>query len=347
MLACSVRSWWVFRLAKKMRAIYQVTLFLALSGAVWADEWKPVELLNGRLLVSMPAGSAIGAREHKVTEARKSSEEETRVVSVDGLNKLVLVARELFAVAGPDYNAQVLEALRTQFASEQTAFKVERIGQHVIAGRASDPNAADDAILYATCFVRHRDDSIQRLGLYFNPKFHENPENCRSLTDRILASVRLGPRQLDLASGTRRLDARSDKFDLSVALPDGWLVTSQYGLDFVVHKLSEVAAFGTRGKTIGIYMGGRPGYQWHKLGATAKYRATRSSAFLGGEQEWVTYSTTRPEVWRHVETIRGIPKPDASWKVHVFAAAPSDSGVDEILAILRSALVTEKTQPAR
>lgn len=237
-----------------------LAILILLSSFSYADDLVSLDLLNKRLSISMPKGSKNEARGHGTMAAPEANESETRLVFEDGENKMVVMAWELFRRAGTSYKEEVPKAFKQLSESESTPFKVSTIGEHITLGIPEKPNAEDDAILYAAAFVRHNDGTIQRVVVYFNPEFHKKPNDCANQAKKIIESIKVGKRSLDLKAGERNLDIPSEGSQMVVSVPDGWTFTTQQGVDFIVHSLRKVSDFGSSSASIGVYLGGHPGY---------------------------------------------------------------------------------------
>ena len=289
-------------------------------------------LLNKRLTVEMPEGSVNEARGHNIMAAPESNQNETRLVYEEGDKKMVVMAWELFKKAGPDYDKEVIKAMDAWLDSEDTAIETKKIGEHIVVGTPETPNADSDAILYATALIRHDDETLQRVAFYFNPEFNKNPEECRKLAEKLVSSLKIGERKMNLKAGERRLAAMNEGSSLAVTVPAGWTFTTQKGPDFLVHQLREVSPFGESSSSLGFYLGGHPGYHHERMDEGELIESVRKSPLLGEEREWVEYLRKGQDDWRNVEVICALSE-DGYWKAHVFGGAKDEKGLEEVLKI--------------
>lgn len=319
-------------------------LVLACIAVAAAEEMERLDLLNRRLSVAMPKGSRSEARGHGIMAAPEAGESEARLVFEDGERKLVVMAWELFRRAGDNYREEVSKALKEWAGSESTTFEVTTVGERITMGVPAEPDAGDDAILHAAAFVRHRDDSVLRAAVYFNPEFHTEPARCAALAKQIIGSIETGDRSLMLGAGERELGILNDPSRLVVTVPEGWTFATQRGVDFVVHSLQQVSEFGAPAASIGIYVGGHPGYHHERIEPGALTRRTRKAALFGEPREWVEYSTKDDADWKNIEIISDIPGIDGYWKTHIFTGAADDKRLAGLLDIAATARIRKRAE---
>jgi len=312
----------------------------------FAQEMAPVSLLSGRLTVSMPAGSRIEARSQNIMAAPEANESETRVVFEDGGRKMVLMSWELFQLAGKHFEEEVAKRLNAWGKEEKTAFTIAKAGG-ATWGAAAKPNDSDgDAILYAAAFFRHEDNSVQQLAVYFNPEFHRTPERCRQLAAGIMASIASGKRGLNLEGGKHSFSHLDADHRLILVLPPRWAYSTNVGVDFLVHNLREVTDFGTEPKSIGIYVGGHPGFQHEQINEAERVQKIRKSPLFGKDQSWIEYGTKTSGAPRAIETISLIPSKSGELSIHIFTSGTDEEGIGELLKIAATARI-EKASTAK
>jgi len=321
-----------------------LAILMLLSSFAYADDLESLDLLNNRLNVSMPKGSKNEARGHNIMAAPEANESETRLVFEDGEKKLVVMAWELFRRAGVTYKEEAPKALKQWSKSESTSFKISTVGEHITLGTPKEPNEEDDAILYVAAFVRHDDGTIQRVAVYFNPEFHKTPDHCADLAKKIVESIKAGKRSLDLRAGERNLDILNNGLQMTVSVPEGWTYTTQQGVDFIVHNLQEVSEFGSSSTSIGVYIGGHPGYHHSRIDEDELIKRTRKAPLFGKPQEWIEYSTKDFEGWKGLEIISGVPGIDDYWKTHIFTGGANDKQRDQLLKIVSTTKIKKRAE---
>lgn len=318
------------------------TILIFLTSFTYADDLESLDLLNNRLSISMPKGTKNEARGHSIMAAPEANENETRLVFEDGEKKLVVMAWELFRKAGANYNEESTKALKQWSESESTPFKISTIEKHITLGIPSKPNVEDDAILYSTALIRHDDDTIQRVAVYFNPEFHKTPDRCVDLAKKIVESIKVGKRSLELKAGKRHLNVLNDGFQITISVPENWTYSTKKGVDFIVHNLKEVSDFGTSSESIGIYIGGHPGYHHSRIDDDTLIKGTRKAELFGKQQEWVEYSPGNSKDWKGLEIIGNIPGLDTYWKTHIFTQGINEKRREEMLKIISTAKIENK-----
>jgi hypothetical protein len=325
-----------------MKHILATLIFLTTMAS--AEDLESLDLLNNRLIISVPKGTKNEARSQSIMAAPEANESETRLVFEDGEKKLVVMAWELFRRAGANYKEEAPKALKQWSESETTPFKISTIGEHITLGIPDEPNADDDAILYSAAFLHHEDGTIQRVAVYFNPEFHKTPDHCAELAKKIVESIKAGKRSLDLKAGERHLDVLNEGFQMTVSVPEGWTYTTQQGVDFLVHNLQKVSDFGSPSASIGVYIGGHPGYHHSRIDEDTLIKGTRKATLFGEPREWFEYSTKDSEGWKGLEIITGIPGIDDYWKTHIFTGGADDKQRDQLLKIISTAKIEKRAE---
>lgn len=323
-----------------------LAILILLGSFAYADDMESLDLLNNRLTISVPKGAKNEARSNSIMAAPDANESETRLVFKDGEKKLVVMAWELFRRAGDNYNEEVPKALKEWSESESTPFKISKIGEHITLGIPDEPNTEDDAILYSSAFVRHDDGMIQRVAVYFNPEFHKTPDHCTGMAKKIVESIKVGKRTLDLGAGERHLDILNEGFQMTVSVPEGWTYTTQKGVDFLVHSLEKVSDFGSPSASIGVYIGGHPGYNHSRIDEDTLIKGTRKAQLFGESREWIEYSTKDSEGWKGLEIISNIPGIDDYWKTHIFTGGADDKQREQLMKILSTAKIEKRAEQA-
>ena len=86
---------------------------LSLQAAEELVQLKPgaavTNLLGGRLTVRLPPGAKIEAMAHSIMSAPAAETEHTRVVLDAGPQRMVIMADELFSIAGKDIEKRISE----------------------------------------------------------------------------------------------------------------------------------------------------------------------------------------------------------------------------------------------
>jgi hypothetical protein len=269
----------------------------------------------------------------------ESAEEETRVVLDRGAERLVLMAYELFALIGPDFEGGVRADMLKGFdeprpSAARIVLPVPNLQTVEIVPSKLD--TAREAILAEAMYVGNPDGTVQYLAFYLNPEAAKkdcaalaggtgitagkgagaaDAPVCRALARRIATTLALGTRQLSLRGGERRLDARLGGAKLVLRLPAGVVITTQDGPDFTVFRLSQLGPIGTPAGSLGIYVGGNPGYQHRQQSAAAPIERVPGRA-LGQPVEWQSWSPRPGRIT--AEIIMPVPGHEGQ-QLHLFA----------------------------
>ncbi len=150
-----------------------------------------IDLLAGRLVIRMPAEARLEARRASIMAAPTAAADESRVVLDAGPERLVLMANELFALAGPRLEETVKKEAAEQWSGKDASFSVERLavkGLQVFALLPSALKVRGDAALVLAAYVGSPDGTVQLLRLFVNPPgaaacwppWRPGPASCRA-----------------------------------------------------------------------------------------------------------------------------------------------------------------------
>src|SRR5262249_41634727 len=138
-----------------------------------------------------------------------SIEEETRAVFRDGDVRFVLVAREMFALAGDDFAAQV-HAMVAQEGPAHTAARIDplALGGGAQGFRVTPALSAGSQLgnYVMRTWVALADGTVQHLSFFVNQAAMRHAGTYQALAERVVASIQPGRLALPRAAGPRRLD---------------------------------------------------------------------------------------------------------------------------------------------
>ena len=109
-----------------------------------------------------------------------------------------------------------------------------------------------------------------------------------------------------------------------------------------MHNLKEVSDFGTSSESIGIYIGGHPGYHHSRIDDDTLIKGTRKAELFGKQQEWIEYSPKNSKDWKGLEIIGNIPGLDPYWKTHIFTQGINEKRREKMLKIISTAKIENK-----
>lgn len=216
------------------------------------------DLLNGRLTLHLPAEATIEAMQHGIMSVPESNAEQTRAVIDAGIQRMVIMTYELFATAGQDFRSSV-ERETAKFPRKVNVQEWPLASP--LRGYAyfpQTPTHHKEANLVMGLFVARSDGTVQELMVYVNPEGATNLTEASTLAKTICKTLAEGKKMLDSGGGERQLSVYSSEKAILITLPDGYVATLQNGVDFVVHHIHKITAFGGISTTIGIYLGDHP-----------------------------------------------------------------------------------------
>lgn len=306
------------------------SIFLALSATAIADSWVDPELsatktpvLGDHLRVALPFGMRLAPRRESIMSAENSAEDETRAMLDDKSARFVMMAQELYALAGTDAKASIEAVYKTgDFKSALEPLTLPK----PLVGYATAPIVSTDrpANLAYAAWIANGDGTIQLLSFYINPAGAAQGPKWTELGKRIVESLAPGSRVLARSAGDRALG------DLAMAVPDDWVVSAQPGPDFAVFHLRKLVVLGQDAPSCGVYIGDHPSLQHTQQNSTAT-TATGAGKMLGAKVEWSTWGSDTS--WS-TETI--VKHPGGAGMVHVFCSAGSEKGLADLRAMAES-----------
>jgi len=275
-------------------------MILLMAGAAHGQELGKLgpakvatDLLGGRLRIRMPKNAKVEMRGHSIMAAPEALTEETRVMLDAGKERLVLMAWEMFALAGDD----LAKAVLADIARSGEEAKGSRVEPLVVPKPLADavlvfPAGHDpkrEAVLLLSAYVESADGTVQLLAFYVNPAGAKDMAGCTALAKKLAGTLTAGEKKLNLAAGPRRFPGAGDKDFLVLEVPAGFVASTQTGPDFSVYRLRKVVVMGQPGSAVGIYLGGHPSYQHNQSGGGAK-PALSKGKLLKQEVEWHNWS---------------------------------------------------------
>jgi len=249
-------------------------------------------LLNGRLLLRFPEGAMLPPRRSSLMGAEESSEEETRAIIDAGSERMVVLTEEWFTLADHSFPERCKEHLLRNFYQdaqfEQISVQHPKLQVYVAIPSRLELQREAIPILFA--MIGHTDNTIQKITFFLNPKAAFDQAGALGLALRMLSTLDVGPRQLELQGGTRQMGP------FSLALPEGYALTQKRGIDFEVYRAESVLLWNSdKYSRLSIYTGGHPSYQYRQYGLREP-ESRKKGKLLGQDIEW--------QIWKDGEDIR-------------------------------------------
>ncbi|MCA9646958.1 MAG: hypothetical protein H6718_35490 [Polyangiaceae bacterium] len=210
---------------------------------------QPVMLLNGALKLRVPAGAEESARTPDIMSAPNAASTETRLVIDIGDARLVVMTHAFLAT-----ETEKLEAskLRRDASLVEYGAVESKPGFEQLTGTYRKLAPKGDTVFVATALTKLADNTLQETLFAVNDvAFKAGVGGCKAMAKRVLASLELGPNQLDLSE--RDVEIEGGEYSLHV--PAGYVYYPQPGPDFAVYRLQELSAIGTNAAVAGVYFG--------------------------------------------------------------------------------------------
>lgn len=279
----------------------------------------PTPLLADRLRIRSVRGAADDPVPWDVMGAPDAPEDRSRVYYEQGDVGLAIVARERFQRAGRDFPSQAVEHLRRaggrvgSVASGDPALRVFAWQPE------GDIEAVADSAFLLDALVAHPDGTVQGLQMATFPGNVTSTRGCAAFARSLVRTLVPGPRALRVEAGVRALPRLGE-----LTVPQGWVLVTQPGPDFAVHRLRLLGPFPQTPLLVGIYHGDHP-RALDPNGVTER----RPGQLLGQPVEWQIGRADRragpPVHFAQTEIARGDDRIQA-W-VHSADAAAVAQGV--------------------
>ncbi|MBI5534683.1 MAG: hypothetical protein HY898_18300 [Deltaproteobacteria bacterium] len=310
------------------------------SAAVVPFKGEAMELLGGRLRVSVPAGAKAVPRRRSIMAAEEATTEETRVIldpGTSGVPKFVMLAREGFEIGSKDPIKDV-QVLVKEDKDERYRIEPFTAGGGLKAAAFYPEGKAhgDGPLLAMGVFLEQPDDTIQTVLFFILPEMIGERPAWEAKAKSIAASLSSGGKKLELPAGERKLDT-GEGSDLVLQVPRGFVINRQDGPDFFVYHVRKLTRVGAPPAMLGLYVGGHPSYQYKQNERGEEGLVRTKGTLLGQPVEWVNWDM-RSGGLKMAETMGKLS--DHSF-VHAFATSDSAT-VIELQAIATSMKVVAR-----
>jgi len=216
------------------------------------------DVLDERLLVSLPEQAKLRPMQRGILSAPESKSEQTRIVIDAGQQRMVLMVYELFARAGTDLEGPA-QKMTSHFPVKVSVQKWTLLAPlRAVAYFPTAPTKNEEANFVMGLFVAGSDGSVQNFMWYVNPAAASQFDAALKLAKSMADTIAPGTRTFDTPGGERELSAYSKTKSVFVKIPRDYVVTAQRGPDFIVHHINKVVAFGDQNASVGVYLGDHP-----------------------------------------------------------------------------------------
>lgn len=305
--------------------------------AAETPDWRDVDLLNGRLVMSVPANAeieSVGAA--NIMAAAPAGDSVTRLkIPAEGA-EIVVEVRELYALfpQQPErfFHDAVLEGEVPPDGPPPGPVQLDpRLTAYGITGGSYRYPSGVNVL--ANLLVAQPDGTAQFVYIVTWDALPEVVQKASRAAERMAASLRPGPRQ-SLGAGGRRLltsipQANSGTRDLTVTWPEGHALSVEQGPDFAVYTIATLLPLDAPGGRLGIYIGNFPSYFYAQEGIGPDDLGKIAASILGREAVWLERRAPAEAGnpgWTRRETILSLEASPGGLKMHLFATAPAGSG---------------------
>jgi hypothetical protein len=310
-----------------------LTAPLALLVLMAAAPKATTPLLGGRIAVWLPSPMRVEARGGGIMGAPEAAEDETRaVLDVRGV-RFVMMAHELYALAGPDLEAGVRAQLADRWGARASGFKIERLAAAPPARRLGllppELEEENEATYVYGAYFGHPDGTVQVLDFYVNKAGRKDPATWARLARSVAESLAPGPRALPSQAGPDHFE------DLVMTLPAGFAASGQRGPDFSVHRIRRIGVLGAPAQSCGIYLGRYPAYH-HDRAEPAPQIKEVPGKLLGAKVSWHLWTNKTSAT---VEAM--VSHPRERGEIHAFCSAGTAAEVEKLRSVLETLQVSK------
>jgi hypothetical protein len=285
------------------------------------------DILADHLRASLPEGAIVAPRRASIMAAPSAATDETRVMlepQAGETAKYVMLVSELFLLGTGNV---VADADRLAAKGERAeALAGARLPIAILRPDPAQP-PTDGPLFVLAAIVQHPDGTLQQAEFFILPEMRAELSAYAERSLAIARTLTAGARRIEAKGGTERL---SGGLVLDVAA--GYLMTTQQGPDFEVHRIRKLTQVGSAPGTLGIYLGGHPSLQHAQIareGGEPPPAATEKGTLAGKEVSWIQWST--PSGTKVREAIGALGE---GRSVHAFALSPDDATLADLMRIV-------------
>jgi hypothetical protein len=221
----------------------------------------PLSLLAGRLQIQPLEGARLQARGHSIMAAPEADEVETRVFLEHEGQKLVIMTHESLQLAGALSAASAVAAIEPMVftpGAKLTAHALPTADArlHAVAVVPAALDLSDGEAVFVLGVVTALPDGTAQLQAYYvDPAAGAAGRACTDVALHVARTLRAGERTLVRSAGERALPGPGN---LHIRVAQDWVLTTQEGPDFFVHRLLQLVPLGQTAPEIGVYVGHHP-----------------------------------------------------------------------------------------
>lgn len=336
-----MKKLFIFFIVCQLIFVNTITIIAAETQDLFTREMEETDfsLLDNRLFMEMPKGSANVPMQNGIMAPTSSSHEETRLMSqlING-QRIVVYAKELFVTSSGDLKEDARILWERMSGDKTENYRLSEIesqnGLDIVKVFIDNPNINSDAILIDSAFVKMSDNTIIFLGFYVNPMAFRWQENCLELTDTLVSTLRAGARTLNLSAHEETI------YNLNFNLKKDYILTQQQGTDFDVFYIKKVVPVTSYSPSMGIYLGWHPSFSEEVEGFQDSHKNIIKGSILDIPVEWLYYDKDGGlvDIYSYMQTLISL---DSGAYMHVFIYPTSEEDLEEMKMIAESLTFTK------
>lgn len=296
---------------------------------------QPFSLLDGRLFITMPEGTENFQAQGDIMGTQPSNQEKSFLLLDTGEQSLVLFAMETFAYTSGDLVSdakKLWEALNdlTPFQYTMQPLRTEG-GYNFAVFEVNNPYNEDGSFFPGGAIAFPPDGTMIAIGIVVNGGGLEEAQQCKELSNQLLASLAPGTRTLNTKPHQEKLGK------LSVDVLQDYTVIEENGIDFTVYRFNKIMPLGMECPGMGIYVGDHPSYD--DEGLEELQLELLPGTLLGQPVEWRFYSNGTVDRDTYMQTLIPLEGSGYGW-LHIFIYPTTAQDLAELRQMAESLTVS-------
>ena len=326
--------------------VIQVTFFVAaflfvcpdIIGQGLADTTlleKKLSVLNKKVFIDVPANAIVSPRVADIMAADPNENRETRIIADWGKMKLVLFARELYALSSNTLFEDMSKQVEPDFDFQR---KVLADNDSLISV-ISTPTLFDTSasgILVNSLLIKTQDNSVCRIDAYINPEAYLLKDEFIRLTENIFKTISKGTRTVNLSAREETFTIPGSANKFLFKLPKNYFVTVDEKYDFSVFKLTKYKDLTDKSfSNITLYTGFHPSLFHKDYGFTDSNAVKMNGRFLQNNVEWL-YFADNPKSFYLKEQIIPSDNIEKGFLLHIALLSNKKDNIEELTKIIEN-----------
>ena len=287
----------------------------------------PMDLLGGHLRIASVDGAADSPVPWNVMSAPDAPTDRSRIYYEAPPHGLAVVGTEMYMRAGPDFVATATRELSQIPDGGVIELPTGDPAMRLVAWLPSAIRRNQETAFLLIGLLAHPDGSVQKLQIGTFSATARDLARCRNLGRELARTAVPGTRSLAAPAGPRPFTGPRGAARATV--PAGWVLTTQDGPDFVVHRFRLLSDFPTAGPQLGIYVGDHPSSD-----PLENVTGQRAGRIFGQQVTWDLATRTNPDgTTLHIAETRA---PVGPRRIHAWINTPDPATLDAAMAIAAS-----------